>query len=47
MYILHEMQLLEVHVLLFLEITAANKANVCTYAVTKDELDQPVCIPFF
>ena len=24
------------------EITAANKSNVCTYAVTKDELDQPV-----
>lgn len=26
------------------EITAANKSNVCTYAVTKDELDQPVSI---
>jgi len=44
---LHEMQLLECRVLLFLEITAANKANVCTYAVTKDELDQPVCRYFF
>ncbi|KAF6020845.1 hypothetical protein EB796_020833 [Bugula neritina] len=27
--------------LMDVEITAANKANVCTYAVTKDELDQP------
>lgn len=27
------------------EITAANKANVCTYSVTKEELDQPVRIP--